>query len=111
MDLNGPKESCVRWGSSGDEGRCHGNQLLRFKGIPKLTWVAWVVQASRGWSGMPGHVRQNDTGFTLLQEELNAPIFRPLQPNFAMAPYNWVNFGGSLPLNGGGQRRESHGER
>ena len=23
---------------------------------------------------MPGHVRQNDTDFTLLQEELNAPI-------------------------------------
>ena len=22
------------WGSSGAEGRCHGNQLLRFKGIP-----------------------------------------------------------------------------
>ena len=32
--------------------------------------------ASRGWSGMPGHVRQNDTDLTLLQEELNAPIFR-----------------------------------
>ena len=25
MDSNGPKESCVRWGSSGAEGRCHGN--------------------------------------------------------------------------------------
>jgi len=33
---------------------------------------------------MPGHVRQNDTNFTLLQEELNAPIFRPLRPNFAI---------------------------
>jgi len=51
---------------------------------------------------MPGHVGQNDTDFTLLQEELNAPIFRPLRPNFATAPYNWVNFGGPLPLNGGG---------
>jgi len=35
---------------------------------------------------MPGHVRQNDTDFTLLQEELNAPIFRPLRPNFAIGP-------------------------
>jgi len=26
---------------------------------------------------MPGHVGQNYTDFTLLQEELNAPIFRP----------------------------------
>jgi len=34
VDSNGPKESCVRWGSSRAEGRCHGNQLLRFKGIP-----------------------------------------------------------------------------
>jgi len=31
-------------------------------------------------------VRQNDTNFTLLQEELNAPIFRPLRPNFAIGP-------------------------
>ena len=40
--------------------------------------------ARRDWSGMPGHVGQNDTDFTLLQEELNAPIFRPLRPNFAI---------------------------
>ena len=60
---------------------------------------------------MPGHVRQNDTDFTLLQEELNAPIFRPLPRNLQLAPYNWVNFGGPLPLNGGGQRGESDGER
>jgi len=39
-----------------------------------------------GQTGMPGHVRQNDTDFTLLQEELNAPIFRPLRPNFAIGP-------------------------
>jgi len=26
-----------------------------------------------------------------------------------LAPYNWVNFGGPLPLNGGGQREESDG--
>jgi len=35
---------------------------------------------------MPGDVGQNDTDFTLLQEELNAPIFRPLRPNFAIGP-------------------------
>ena len=38
---------------------------------------------------MPEHVGQNDTNFTLLQEELNAPIFRPLQPNFAIGPLYW----------------------
>jgi len=43
-------------------------------------------QARRGWSGMPGHIGQNDTDFTLLQEELNAPISRPLRPNFAIGP-------------------------
>jgi len=43
-------------------------------------------QARLGWSGMPGHVGQNDTDFTLLQEELDAPIFRPLRPNFAIGP-------------------------
>jgi len=35
---------------------------------------------------MPGHVRQNDTDFTLLQEDLNASIFRPLRLNFAIGP-------------------------
>ena len=61
---------------------------------------------------MPGHVRQNDTDFTLLQQELNAPIFfRPLGLILQLASYNWVNFGGPLPLNGGGQRGESDGER
>jgi len=39
-------------------------------------------QARRSFSGMPGHVGQNDADFTLLQEEMNAPIFRPLRPNF-----------------------------
>jgi len=24
---DGPKDSCVRWGSSGAEGRCHGSQF------------------------------------------------------------------------------------
>jgi len=28
-----------------------------------------------------------------------------------LAPYNWVKFGGPLPLNGGGQQGESDGER
>ena len=66
-------------------------------------------QARRGWSGMPGHVRQNDTDFTLLQEELNAPIFRPCGLILQLAPYNWVNFGGPLPLNAGGQRGKAMG--
>jgi len=37
-------------------------------------------------SCMPGHVGQNDTDFTYLQEGLNAPISRPLRPNFAISP-------------------------
>jgi len=45
-----------------------------------------VVQVRRGWPGIPGHVGQNDADFTLLQEELNAPISRPLRPNFVIAP-------------------------
>ena len=36
---------------------------------------------------MPGHVGQNDTDFTLLQDELSAPISRPLWPNFAIGPH------------------------
>ena len=67
-------------------------------------------QARRGWSGMPGHVRQNDTDFTLLQEELNAPILGHCGLILQLAPYNRVNFGGPLPLNGRGQRGESDGE-
>ena len=51
---------------------------------------------------MPGHVRQNDADFTLLQEELNAPILGHCGLILQLAPYNWVNFGGPLPLNGGG---------
>jgi len=53
----------------------------------------WAQSAPRnhekdgGWSGMPGHVAQNDTDFILLQEELNAPISRPLRPNFAIGPH------------------------
>jgi len=42
-------------------------------------------QVRRGWSGMPGHVRRNETDFTLLQEELNARIFRPLR-SIAIGP-------------------------
>ena len=50
---------------------------------------------------MPGHVRQNDTDFTLLQEELNTPILGHCGLILQLAPYNWVKFGGPLPLNGG----------
>ena len=60
---------------------------------------------------MPGHVRQNDTDFTLLPEELNAPILGHCCLILQLAPYNWVNFRGPLPLNGGEQREESDGER
>jgi len=42
------------------------------------------IRPKQDWSGMPGHVGQNDTDFTLLQEELNGPIFRPRRPNFAI---------------------------
>jgi len=61
-----------------------------------------VVQARGGWLGMPGHVGPNDTSYILLQEELNAPISRPLQPNFAIGPPFLTNFGGPQPLNGKG---------
>jgi len=91
----------VRWGSSGAAGRCHGNQLLGFKRIPQLAWVAGVVQTRRGLSGMPGHVGQNDIDFTLLQEELNAPISRPLRPHFAIGPH-FDQLWGLQPLNGRG---------
>ena len=60
---------------------------------------------------MPGHVRQNDTDFTLLQEELNAPILGHCGLILQLARYNWVNFGGPLPLNGGEQLGESNRER
>jgi len=56
-----------------------------------------VVQARRGWSGMPGHVGQSDTDFTLLQEKLNAPISRPLQLNFAIGSPILTNFGAHSP--------------
>jgi len=46
---------------------------------------------------MPGYVGQNDTDFTLLQEEFNAPISRPLQPNFALGPSFLSNFGAHKP--------------
>ena len=51
----------------------------------------------RGWSGMPGHVRQNDTDFTLLQEELNAPILGHCGLILQLAPYNWVDLGAHCP--------------
>ena len=60
---------------------------------------------------MSGHVPQNDTDFTLLQEELNAPILGHCGLILQLTSYNWVKFGVPLPLNGGGQRGESDGER
>ena len=66
-------------------------------------------QARQGWLGMPGHVRQNDTDFTLLQEELNAPILGHCGLILQLAPYNCVNFGGPLPLNGGGSGGKAMG--
>ena len=58
---------------------------------------------------MSGHVGQNDTDFALLQEELNDLFLAHCGLILQLAPYNWVNFGGPLPLNGGGQRGESDG--
>ena len=55
-------------------------------GLSAMLCANRLNQVRRGWLGMPGHVRQNDTDFTLLQDELNAPIFRPLRPNFAIGP-------------------------
>ena len=60
---------------------------------------------------MLGHVRQNDTDFTLLQGELNAPILGHCGLILQLAPYNWVHVWDPLPLNGGGQQGESDGER
>jgi len=59
---------------------------------------------------MPGHIGQNDTDFTLLQEELNAPISRPLRPNFAIAPFS-TNFGGLQSLDGRVYRGKGGGDR
>jgi len=56
---------------------------------------------------MPGHVGQNDTDFTRLQEKLNAPISMPLRPNFALAPI-LTNFG-AQPLNGWEYRGKGSG--
>ena len=42
------------------------------------------------------------TPISLLQEELNAPILGHCGLILQLARYNWVNFGGPLPLNGGG---------
>ena len=57
----------------------------------------WLNHTGRGWSGMPGQVRQNDTDCTLLQEELNAPILGHCGLILKSAPYNWVNFGPTAP--------------
>jgi len=51
----------------------------------------------------------NDTNFILLQEELNAPISRPLRPNFATGPPFLTKFGGPQPLNGRGRQEREVG--
>ena len=74
-----------------------GEEAEASPSIANTLWRVWTMFTRSaitplevngfGWNlGMPGHVRQNDTDFTLLQEELNAPIFRPLRPNFAIGP-------------------------
>ena len=68
-------------------------------------------QARRGWSGVPEHVRKNDTDFTLLQEELNASVLGHCGLALKSAPYYWVNFGGPLPLNVGGSGGKAMRER
>jgi len=62
-----------------------------------------------GQTGLVGHVGPNDTSFILLQEELNAPISRPLRPNFAIGPHFFTNFGGPQPLNGRGREEREVG--
>ena len=68
------------------EGANFGVRMSVPLGLSAVLCANLLNQARRGWSGMPGHVRLNDTDFTLLQEELNAPIFRPLRPTFAIGP-------------------------
>jgi len=58
---------------------------------------------------MPGHVRQNGTDFTLLPEELNAPIFRPLRPNFAIGPLQLGQLWGTTAPKRWGQRGKAMG--
>ena len=55
---------------------------------------------------MVGHAGQNDTDFTLLQDEVNAAISRPLWPNFAIAPIFDQLWGttGSKRLGGTGEK-------
>jgi len=71
------------------EGAIFGERVAHCK-VYELSAVRcanWLNQATRSWSGMPGHVGQHDTDFILLQEELNAPISRQLRPNFAIGPH------------------------
>jgi len=58
---------------------------------------------------MPRHVGQNDTDFTLLQQELNAPISKPLQLNFAFGLPIFDQLWGPQPLNGWGYRGKGSG--
>jgi len=71
-------------------------------GLSAVLCANRLNQARRGWSGMPGHVGQNDTHFTLLQEELNAPISRPLRLNFAIGLF-FDQLWGPQPLNSRGR--------
>ena len=107
MGSDGSKELCLTWGSRSPVGRgnfwgkgCNckvwGHSAVTCAKIAEtivMQFGLWARSASRnhekdgGWSGMPGHVGQNDTDFTLLQEELNAPTSRPLRPNFAIGPH------------------------
>jgi len=48
-DSGGPKEPCIRWGSSGAEGRCHGNYLLAF-----YIWSHWCHPANTTEPSMCG---------------------------------------------------------
>ena len=80
----------------------NGRPIVKYSDLLPFAVENGLNQARRGCSGMPGHVGQNDTDFTLLQEELNAPISRPLRPNFAIGPPFFTNFGGPQPLNGRG---------
>ena len=57
---------------------------------------------------MPGNVGQNDTDFTLLQEELNALIFGHCGLMLQLAPC-LTNFGGTQPLSGRGRREREVG--
>jgi len=87
---DGSRESCLTWGPDPPwEGAIFGESVAhcKVKGLSAVRCANRLNQARRGWPDMPGHVAQNNTDFTLLQEELNAPISTPLRPTFAIAPH------------------------